>query len=603
MAWFKKNRPGDTRDDNTEKRGPSGPASDMTPDNFVYPSNEQPSPEEIFVYDPGEADLPPESQEAPDDPDQGDAFYEAASADVTEDTKEMKSKRKKGAPLTSLEERYAKHYEAERKVLERNIKRVAAVILAMFIGLMSYLGYFQVTRAESLRTDAGNRRNAEERNKVLRGTIFDRRGRVLSKSVLHEDGSQTRDYPGGTAFGNILGYVSQKYSVTGLEASMDQVLSKQPGVESLFTMDFLVSLINPEQGVTKKQVGQSLHVTLDSGLQNAAYKALNGRKGSVVALNPSTGEILAMVSSPGFSAQDLDSVMKKVNSDKAYAAGAPLLNRTIQSVFAPGSTMKAVTVASGLTHLTDLKERSFEDKGVIEFPDGSKINNFNNNVYGKMTLQSAFTNSSNYVFGNIGLELTNAQLRATAEAFGFNEAVKMQGMSARRSVFPSLPDYSRGDKALTAIGQGAVAATPLQMAMVASALANDGKLAEPYLISKITDKDERIVSSAQPAQGRQAVSADVAKTVRELMIGNVRSGGSSYRSLDHLDAAGKTGTAQFEVAGGTRVNAWFIGFAPRVDPKIAFAVCVEDLEDVRENTGAQQAIPVARDILTYWLSR
>ncbi|WFF73616.1 penicillin-binding protein 2 [Proteiniclasticum sp. QWL-01] len=558
---------------------------DLTPETFVYPGQSAGSADlDSFVYVPDQpaAKQKPASRQGAA---KGESTPPADLADL------------------DLEGRYEVDFEAQRRLLHRNIKRVAAVILAMFIGLMSYLGYFQVTRAESLRTDAGNRRNAEARNKVLRGSIFDRSGKVLSRSVLHEDGTQTREYPGGEPYGNILGYVSAKYSVTGLESTMDQILSKQPGVDELLTLDFLSSLLNPEEGVTKKQVGQSLHLTLDSGLQKAAYEAMDGRKGSVVALDPRTGEILAMVSSPGFSAARLDEVMKKVNSDKDYAATAPLINRAVNSVFAPGSTMKTITLAAGLEYLPGLRERVFEDKGYIEFPDGSRLNNFNNNVYGEMNLQSAFTNSSNYIFGSLGIELTNEQLRRTAEALGFNQPIEMQGLKARKSVFPTLGEYAKGDKALTAIGQGAVAATPLQMAMVAAAVANDGQLAAPALISQITDKDGKVVSQAGEPVLTQALSQEVAATVKAMMIQNVKSGGSSYRSLDRNSGAGKTGTAQFEVSDGTRVHAWFIGFAPQKNPRIAFAVVMEDLADVKENTGAQQAIPVVRDLLNYWNSR
>ncbi|MFZ2258180.1 MAG: penicillin-binding protein 2 [Clostridiaceae bacterium] len=503
----------------------------------------------------------------------------------------------------SLEERYEENFEVERKILLRNIKRVAAIVLALFIGLMSYLVYFQVARAGDLRTDTGNRRNAEARNKVLRGSIFDRNGKVLAKSTLHNDGTQTREYPGGAAFGNILGYVSDKYSITGLELSMDKSLSKDMTLASFFTLDFLTSLVNPEQAVTKKQQGNSVMTTLDSDLQNYANGLLEGKKGTIVAMDPKTGEILAMVSSPGFSADKLDEVMKRVNDDKAYAAKAPLINRAINSVFAPGSTMKVLTVSSALENLSGTWDRTFDDKGVIKFPDGTTINNFNGNVYGTMTLQEAFTNSSNYIFGNLGMELTNAQFKKTAENFGFNKAITMEGMTSRKSTFPSLGENEAGNKALSAIGQGEVAATPLQMAMVAAAIANGGQMAEPSIISKVTDKDKNIVSALGTTKYSQALAPDVAKQVAQLMAQNVQKGGSAYQSLQQVNAAGKTGTGQFDAADGTRVNAWFVGYAPLKDPKIAIAVCIEDLADVNENTGARQAIPIAKNVLARWLNR
>lgn len=384
---------------------------------------------------------------------------------------------------------------------------------------------------------------------------------------------------------------------------MDKSLSKGTTLASFFSLDFLTSLLNPEEAVTKKQEGNSLLLTLDTDLQNYAYEQLAGRKGSVVALNPKTGEILAMVSSPGFSAARLDEVMKRVNEDKAFAAKAPLINRTINSVFAPGSTMKVVTVSSSLDNLAGLSSRTFDDKGVIQFPDGTTIKNFNGTVYGKLNLQQAFTNSSNYIFGNLGMELTNGQFKKTAEAFGFNREIAMEGMTARKSIFPNLGENEAGNKALSAIGQGEVAATPLQMAMVAAAIANNGQLAEPQIISKISDKDDNIVSALGAPSYSQALSADTARQVGKLMAQNVELGGTAYQSLQKLNGAGKTGTGQFATATGTNVNAWFVGYAPFNDPAIAIAVCIEDLADVNENTGARQAIPIARDVMARWLNR
>lgn len=502
----------------------------------------------------------------------------------------------------SLEQRYEENYPAERRILLRNIRRVAAVILAMFLALMSYLVYFQVTKAEDLRADSGNRRNAEARNRVLRGTIYDRSGEVLSESTLDDDGTQTRKYPGGAAFGNVLGYVSDKYSITGLEQSLDKTLSRDAGIESFFTLEFISSLFNPEQAVTRRQEGDSVRLTLDEDLQDYAYQALDGRRGSVVALDPGTGEILAMVSSPGFSAADLDEVMQRVNEDEKYAANAPLINRAIRSVYAPGSTMKAVTLASALEHIEGVEDRIFNDRGVIEFPDGSIIRNFNDNVYGEMDLQQSFTNSSNYVFGNLGIELTNSQLKKTAEQLGFNEEITMEGMTVRESVFPSLRESEQGNKALSALGQGEVAATPLQIALVSAVIANDGQMARPYIVAETLDKDGNPVQATEP-KFTDSLDPAVAGKVKDLMQGNVRIGGSAYRSLSDIDGAGKTGTGQFEAAGGTRVNAWFTGFAPAEDPKIAIAVVLEDLEDINDNTGSRQALPIARDIMSRWLNR
>ncbi|PKK39750.1 Cell division protein FtsI/penicillin-binding protein [Clostridiaceae bacterium JG1575] len=495
-----------------------------------------------------------------------------------------------------------KEKESTQRV-HRSIRQVSGVMVLLFVSLISYIVYFQVTKAEGLRTDVENRRTAEERAKVLRGAIFDREGQVLAQSRLKEDGTQVRTYNGGAALGNIVGYVSDKYSVTGLEASMDRTLSADEGIKAVFNKEFLRSLIHPEEAVTKKKQGHSLTLSLDLGLQKAAYAAMDGRPGSVVVIRPKTGEILAMVSAPGFSADNLDAVMKRVNEDKEWAAKAPLINRTLHSVFAPGSTMKTITLSAGLEYLPNLAKRTFDDKGFIAFKDGTRLNNFNNNVYGRMNLQESFTNSSNYVFGNLGLELSNQQLRQTAEAFGFNKPIVFQGMEAEKSIFPKLTEYQGGEKALSAIGQGGVAATPLQMALVAATIANQGKMPEPWIIAGIKDKDGKVLSPRPQPKLQEVLTQSVAQKVGAYMRGNVEAGAPGYARVMDWSAAGKTGTAEVETEKGKRVHAWFTGFAPYDNPDIAIAVCMEDLADVKENTGAQQAIPVAQKILEYWLDR
>lgn len=529
----------------------------------------------------------------------GDKGDSASTIDLNREFRYSQEDAQEAWAELPLEERYEANFNYERKILLRNIRRVAALMLLMFVGLMSYLVYFQVTKGEELASASGNRRNAEQRNKVLRGDIYDRKGRILAHSELQEDGSQSRSYPAGEAFGNILGYVSDKYSVTGLERSMDKVLSKGPDVVEVFNKEFLLSLIHPENGVTGKKVGHSVQVTLDEKLQKVAYEALDGKKGSVVAIKPSTGEILAMVSSPGFAANDLDKVMGKVSEDQDFADSAPLINRAIHSTYSPGSTMKVVTLASALTNLEGVKDRTFHDTGAISFPDGTVIPNFKNNVYGDISLSEGFTLSSNFVFGNLGMELTNNQLKETAQAFGFNKELTMTGLSPKKSSFPDLGENQKGEKALTAIGQGQVEATPIQMAMVASAVANKGSLLDPFIVSAITNKDGQVVSETK-TKAHQALTAQVAEDTKLMMQDNIRNGGTAYQSLQGVQAAGKTGTGQYSTAKGNRVNAWFVGFAPVENPEIALAVVLEDLPDDNANTGAVRAIPVAKTILEYW---
>ncbi|MFB0919178.1 MAG: penicillin-binding protein 2 [Clostridiaceae bacterium] len=525
-----------------------------------------------------------------------DGVFEYNISDLTKENTKNNMDQKK-----SLEERYLDNFDEERKILRRNIKRLTAITMALFFAVASYIVYFQVVRAPELKSDPANRRNAEARNTVQRGTIFDRNGKILSESILDEDGLQSRQYHGGEALGNILGYVSDKYSLTGMEQVLDEELSKDSSISQIFSMDFITNLLNRKTAVTKKQRGHSVKLTLDYELQRFAYNALEGRKGSVVALNPKTGEILALVSSPGFDAADLDSVMEKVNSDSEYAANAPLVNRAVNGKYAPGSTFKIITLASAVDNIAGVRDRIFKDTGVIEFPDGSKINNFLNYANGNIDLLQGFMYSSNFVFGTLGMELSNTQLRSSAEKFGFNRKIDIMGLSVSESKFPSMNDAYRGDKALTAIGQGEVSTTPLEMAMISSAVANAGKLMQPQIVKEIIDKNSVTLTENTPTLFSTALSENTATVVGNYMRSNVKNT-ETYSTFKSISGAGKTGTAQFSSGDTMRIHAWFTGFAPFDDPKIAIAVILEDLDDVVENTGARQAIPVAKSIMEYYLN-
>lgn len=543
----------------------------------------------------GQAVSDPPTDNPEDQSDSGQVFEYSISDLKKENTKNNRQNK------MTLEERFQDNFDEERKNLTTNIKRLTILTMLLFVSVTSYLVYFQVVKAPTLKSDPANRRNAEFRNQVQRGSIFDRNGMVLSESILDEDGMQTRLYNGGIALGNILGYVSDKYSVSGMEMVLDSELSSDNSFKGIFSMDFLSSLLNPETAVTKKQRGHSVKLTLDYALQNYVYGQLAGRKGSVVVMDPQTGEILAMVSSPGYDASELDQVMELVNTDDAYAADAPLINRAVNSSYAPGSTFKIITLASALDNISGITERTFDDVGVIEFKDGSRINNFLNYANGEINLLEGFMYSSNFVFGTLGMELSNAQLRVSAEKFGFNQPIDIKGLKVTESNFPDMNDDFKGDKALTGIGQGEVTSTPLQMAMIASAVANGGQLMAPAIVKEVTDKDSFIISSHTPSVFSKAMDEGTAETVASFMRQNVLRT-NTYSTFRSVEGAGKTGTAQFTADGAMKINAWFTGFAPYDDPQIAIAVIIEDLEDITENTGAQQAIPIAKSIMLYYLN-
>lgn len=505
----------------------------------------------------------------------------------------------------SIEEKQRQSFNEFRPTINRKIKQVMAIMLALIMLLMGNLIYFQVVKAPSLKVDANNRRNAIARNKVIRGSILDRNGTVLTESKLTDD-NYVRVYNGGAYTANVLGYVSEKYSVTGIERTMDSELSKDYTLTEAISKTILDRIFNNENTNEKKK-GNDVVTTLDFNLQKASYEALYNpstksyRKGSVVAMDPKTGEILAMVSLPSFDPNELTQVMKRADSDAEYAKSAPLINRATSSLYAPGSTFKVVTLTAGLALIPGLEKETYKDTGKLTFDDGTTLSNFVGAVYGNIGMKEAFASSLNTVFGNIGLRLENADFKKVAEQFGFNKAIESKGLSVKASVFPSLTKAQQGLRALSGIGQGQVAATPVQMAMVASAIAEKGVVSVPQIIKSVTSPDGNRVYELKGETLPNSIDEKIASVTGSFMRNNVTSSQGSYAALKGIKGAGKTGTSQYTEDGKAKANAWFIGFAPYDDPKIAIAVVLEDLPDDTKSTGAVLALPIANKIMNAYL--
>lgn len=534
-------------------------------------------------------------------------LFNKKNINVTNDHREEVVYNEAPSEELSMEEKQLQNFREFKPQVNKKIKHVSLFMLSLLLLLMGYLTYFQITQAPSLKTDANNRRNAEAREKVIRGTIFDRNGKVLTDNTLVND-KYVRTYHGGVYFGNILGYVSNNYSLTGIEKSMDSELSKDYTITEAINQDLIRKIFDPSAQEEKK-AGNNITTTLDYELQKVAFEAMvdpntgNYYKGSVVALNPKTGEILSMVSLPSYNPNKLDEVMKKVNSDKAFSKSAPLINRATQSTYAPGSTFKIVTALSALDNIPGIEQKIFNDDGKITFKDGRSMRNYEGNVYGKIDIKEGFRLSSNVVFGSLARDLSNEQLKNTAEEFGFNSPIKIKGLNIVRSVFPTHSSSQDGLKALSGIGQGEVTATPMQMALVAATAANGGSVIKPQIIKNITSPKGEVTYALNQETLTKGVNAENMAKVRSYMRNNVvESNIYGYGKLKAIDGAGKTGTAQYKDKGVDKTLAWFTAFAPYDNPKIAIAVVIEDQGTSRESTGSLVAIPVANKIMQYYLN-
>lgn len=273
----------------------------------------------------------------------------------------------------------------------------------------------------------------------------------------------------------------------------------------------------------------------------------------------------------------------------------PFINRAVSGKYPPGSTFKTVTLSSALENMPGVTNRTFNDTGKIVFNDKQSLSNDNGEVNGEIDLKDAYRLSSNFVFGTLAMELGNDKLKATAEKFGFNNTVESDGFKIDQSQFPKLSKAEIGSIAQSGIGQSSILATPMEMALVASTVADDGKMMEPRLVSQVVDKDGNVVKTVEPKVNKQVISSANAAIIKDYMKNLVDSRiDSTWSYFQGTDAAGKTGTADYNLANGesAKPHSWFIGLAPASNPKIAVAVIVEN-----GGYGASAAAPIAGKLI------
>lgn len=477
------------------------------------------------------------------------------------------------------------------------IKKVLFVFLLLFVVVISYVAYFEISVAPKIVNNTDNKRLWAKRNEVLRGTIYDRNKVALTKSSRVNTLTQKREYTGGAVFAHVLGYVNPKYGITGLESKYDQYLM---GANDLSIEQYLKELIANKGSVKpENKKGNNLITTLDSNVQKAAYNGLvnSGNRGAVVALNPKTGEILAMVSAPSFDPNDsaLTANWKEINSDK----NRPLLNRAVTGLYPPGSTFKTITAISALENINGVMSTTFNDTGKLWFNSKQSLSNFAGEVLGNINFKQAYVHSSNVVFGGLGLTLGNDKLKKTAEDFYFNKDIPCDGIIIDKSMFPTYNSYEKGNIAQSAIGQSGDLATPMQMALVTSTIANNGVMMKPHLVNSVISSTGNTIMTYKPESIGTVTTPEIAATMKEFMRGVVTDGTGANADISGLNVCGKTGTADHKDEGSNaKPHSWFIGFAPMEDPQIAVAVIVED-----GGQGGVKAAKIAAGVIKASLSK
>ena len=493
--------------------------------------------------------------------------------------------------------------------MNRALKRISIAVLVMFLVLMVNVNYLQAFETSSLASRPENSRAAFEANQYERGDIVTTDGvKIATTTPTNDTYRFLRVYKNGAVYAPVTGY-DTIFSTSGVEQAEDSLLSGN-GSQLAFR-NFIDMITN------KPQKGATVQLTINSKAQLAAYQGLQqtiGTKnqvGGVVAINPSTGAILAMASYPSYDPNKLAShdVNTVTNYDKSLLrqSPSPLLNNAAQTTLPPGSTFKIVTGSAWFTQDTTRNTNSMVySPQVLTLPQTTnKLHNDageicgNAGVNGQTTLIQAFSLSCDTTFGNLGMQLGGGALKSMAEKFGMNDSnLTIPGVTVAPSQYVLPP--SQPLTAFSAIGQFSDTTSPLQEAMFAAAIANGGTLMKPYLIQQVTASDLAVVQSTAPSALSQPVSSAVANNVKQMMVAVVQQGtASAFNSGNEngLQIAGKTGTAQNNLNGvSANPDAVFTAFAPADNPKIAVGVIVQGA-----GYGATAAAPIAVAVIKAYL--
>ncbi len=471
--------------------------------------------------------------------------------------------------------------------MNRPITRLYALVVVLFALLVAFTSRWTIFEASSLRANKLNARALLEQQRIDRGPIVAADGTVLARSHRRGEGIYERTYPSGGLFANTVGYYFTNLGSTGIERFRSAALNGQ-------TDTGLQAILDQLQG--HKPTGEKVVTTLDPKAQRVAVSALGEHKGAVVALDPRSGAVTVMASSPGYEPGSLHSnaAYKRLTTDP----NAPLVNRATQFGYAPGSTFKVVTATAAIDSGAFTPQSTVSGRDNVPI-SGVALKNDNNENFGQLTLSEGLVKSVNTVYAQVAERVGKATLARYMGRFGFNRKPQLDypatemsasGESEGERIVP--PTSERVDVGRMGIGQDKLAVTPLQMAEVASAVANHGTLMVPHLTSRIVNSEGQTVLRVKPRAQSVVMKRSTAAAVTSMMEAVVNEGTGTSAQIPGVQVAGKTGTAETQI--GTAINnVWFIAFAPASNPRVAIAVTLKGVP----GQGAAFAAPVARQVI------
>jgi peptidoglycan glycosyltransferase len=465
--------------------------------------------------------------------------------------------------------------------MNSQIARVFGLFVLLFALLIAWTTRWTVIDAKSLRNNPLNDRTLVQELRIKRGRILADNGTALAVSKRAAGGTWDRFYPTGSLFSQAVGYsLPRTGQAAGLELSRGEELRGiQTGLSSIF---------GP---LSSHRIGDDIYTTLDPKAQRLAVQQLAGRAGSVVALDPRTGAVLAMVANPGYDD----------NHPNATGPAISTFNRSTQGGYPPGSTFKVLTASAAIDSGKYTPTSMVDGHSPINI-SGVPLSNDNNQNFGTIDLTTALTFSVNTVWAQVAEAVGRSTMTKYMKRFGFYAKPPLDyppdEINASRPFSPTGHPYPAGsfreDIGRIGIGQGGLEVTPLQMAMVAAAVANNGKLMAPHFTSRVVDKDGRTVETIKPSVYNQVMKPSTAQEVGQMMKRVVDEGTGTPAQLGGISVAGKTGTASVGTTGSNLTQPWFIGFAPVQNPKVAIAVTIERSQG---GFGGTVAAPIAKALI------
>jgi peptidoglycan glycosyltransferase len=484
--------------------------------------------------------------------------------------------------------------------VNKQLKRVSTVTLLMFIALFVSTSVIQVFSVDNLKSDARNSRTLYASYSAQRGPILVDGDEIASSKAVDDNFKYQRVYSDARLYAPVTGYFTLNQGTTGIEGALNDYLSGSANAQFFDQISSIVSGQDPK--------GAAVSLTIDPDVQKAAYDALGDNNGSVVAIDPKTGKILAMVSKHSYDPNDLagHNTTDVIARYKELLANAnkPLVNRAISGdLYHPGSTFKLIMTAAALESGKYDENSEFPNPATLTLPQStSVINNAEGGSCGggdTATIATALRLSCNIPMAELGQALGYQAIDDQAKKFGFDQTITVP-MKATPSVFPQTE--SDAQLMLQSFGQGNVRVTPLQMAMVSAAVANGGTEMQPTLVNQIIAPDLSVIKDFEPTVFGNPISAQTAATMNGMMVQDVANGAASNATISGVDVAGKTGTA--ENGTGEPYTLWFTGFAPATNPEVAIAVVVENGGGLGQSGfGNLVAAPIAKKVLEAVLNK